>query len=99
MMNQPQLSKITYLASVFTLHGEEAEAAFEHSLDELTSDSFKSFILKNKEVLLIKGLDNFSAADKESMISELKIFSDAGAKEIIDWLEGQYNVGTECLTD
>lgn len=99
MMNQPQLSKITYLASVFTLHGEEAEAAFEHSLDELTSDSFKAFILKNKEALLTKGLDNFSAADKESMISELKIFSDAGAKEIIDWLEGQYNVGTECLTD
>lgn len=99
MMNQPQLSKITYLASVFTLNGEEPSVALEHSLEELVSDGFKTFILKNKETLLTKGLDNFSQDEKASLLSELKLFPDAGAKEIIDWLEGQYNVGTECLTD
>lgn len=99
MMNQPQLSKITYLASVFTLHGEESNFAFEHALDELVSDSFKTFVLKHKDQFLTKGLDNFTAEEKATLISELKSFHDAGAKEIIDWLEGQYNVGSECLTD
>lgn len=99
MMNQPQLSKLTYLASVFTLHGEEANAAFEHALDELVSHSFKEFILKNKDVFLTKGLDNFTSEEKGAYAAELKTFPDAGAKEILDWLEGQYNVGSECLTD
>jgi hyaluronoglucosaminidase len=99
MMNQPQLSKITYLASVFTLHGETAEDAFEHALDELASHSFKDFIKTRKESLLTKGLDNFSQDEKNQMIDELRKLPDAGAKEIIDWLEGQYNVGSECLTD
>jgi len=99
MMNQPQLSKITYLASVFTLHGEEPSEAFVHSLEELTTEPFKNFVLKNKDAFLTKGLDNFSQDEKECLLNELKNFSDAGAKEIIDWLEGQYNVGTECLTD
>lgn len=99
MMNQPQLSKLTYLASVFTLHGEEASSAFEHALEELVSDSFKKFILKNKETFLSKGLENFTDTEKENFLQQLKTFPDEGAREIADWLSGQYNVGSECLTD
>lgn len=99
MMNQPQLSKITYLASVFTLHGEEPSVAFEHSLEELTSPLFKEFVLKHKDTFLTKGLDNFSQEEKNQLVGELSSFPDLGAKEISDWLSGQYNVGSECLTD
>jgi hyaluronoglucosaminidase len=99
MMNQPQLSKITFLAAVFTLHGEGPDEALEHSLNELTTLPFKTFILKMKESLQTKGLDHFTDEEKRSLINELRLFSDFAAIEIINWLEGQYNVGTECLTD
>ncbi len=33
------------------------------------------------------------------MIRDLGGFKDASAKELIDWLNGKYIVGNECLTD
>jgi hypothetical protein len=100
MMNQPELSKITFLASLKVLRDEQMpEKAFEDSLRELCSPDFSDFVLIHRRSFLEKGLDILSAEEKQKLLSELKNFSDPAAREIEDWLKGAYIVGSECLTD
>ncbi len=99
LMNQAQLSKIVYLASKYVLEGHESDTSFERALTELCSKDFKSFILTNRELFLSVGLDNISADDKQRLLQQLTNMNDQGAKEIKDWLEDKYLVGSECLTD
>jgi hypothetical protein len=37
--------------------------------------------------------------EKKNLVIELATLPDFAAKEIIDWLNGLYVVGSECLTD
>lgn len=100
MMNQPELSKLTYLSSLYVLrNGEDSQRAFINSYKELCTPQFARFLESHKETLLKTGLDNISQDQKEFLIGELQECSDAAAKEVIDWLSGSYNVGSECLTD
>jgi hyaluronoglucosaminidase len=99
MMNQPQLSKILYLASIKVLKSQSPEIAFENALVELCSEGFKAFILDNKDKLLTIGLDVLTESEKDILVTQLTSFSDPGALEVIQWLKGDYNVGSECLTD
>lgn len=100
MMNQPELSKYVYYSSRLVLiEGLSPDEALQRALVELCSPDFAEFLMKNKEQFLEVGLDNLGDDEKYSYIQELRRFSDKGALEIIDWLEGRYNVGTECLTD
>jgi hyaluronoglucosaminidase len=100
MMNQPEISKITYLSSLFVLNDEKnPHEAFNSALEELCSDEFSRFLKGNREVFLTTGLDNIPPHDKKTFIDELLTFPDEAAKEVIDWLSGNFNVGTECLTD
>ncbi len=100
MMNQPELSKYVFLASKYVLvDGIEADIAFEKALTKLCSPELKNFILSHKQDFLEKGLDNISEDVKQAYINELELMSDKGALEIKDWLQGNYIVGSECLTD
>lgn len=100
MMNQPELSKITFLASVKVLRDHETpEKAFEESLKELCSPAFAEFIRNHRLAYLQKGLDVLTAPEKEEQLQELKLLPDPGAREIEAWLKGEYIVGSECLTD
>ena len=99
LMNQPELSKILFLSSKLVLSGEAPELAFENALTTLCSESFKSFILRNCETFLNKGLDNLSIEERSLWVEELEKFPDAPAREVIDWLSDKYTVGSECLTD
>ncbi|WP_408098035.1 beta-N-acetylglucosaminidase domain-containing protein [Peredibacter sp. HCB2-198] len=99
MMNQPELSKITYLASMYVLEGEEAERAFEKAVREICSQEFSEFILKHRMDFLEKGLDVLTEELKQEHIQKLSTLKDPGALEIKEWLQGKYIVGSECLTD
>lgn len=99
LMNQPELSKIVYLSSLYALKGIEVDEAYEKALSELCSPALKAFILKNKEVLLHTGLDNISPEQKDLLKKELSGDLSRASREIISWLNGEYNVGSECLTD
>jgi hypothetical protein len=100
MMNQPELSKITFLASLKVLRDQLApEAAFAESLKELCSPEFSRFVRAHGSDFLEKGLDVLTAEQKEQHLKELSRFRDAGAREIEAWLRGEYIVGSECLTD
>jgi hypothetical protein len=48
---------------------------------------------------LESGLDKIEEKLREELLKELETMEDAAAREISDWLEGKYIVGSECLTD
>lgn len=100
LMNQPQLSKVLFLASIEVLkNNTDSNQAFERALSELCSAEFKQFILQHRDRFLNQGLDAFSPVERESWMQDLKQMSDPGAQEMMDWLNGKYMVGSECLTD
>lgn len=100
LMNQAELSKILFLSSFLVLKdGIEPEVAYERALGELCSEALKNLILVNHDVFLTSGLDNISADHKRKLLQELSGLADSAAREIEDWLEGKYIVGSECLTD
>jgi hypothetical protein len=100
MMNEPELSKITFLSSLKVLRDHQSsETAFEEALNELCSPEFAQFLRENRARFLEKGLDNLSAEEKSLDLTTLSQFPDAGAREIEAWLRGEYIVGNECLTD
>lgn len=99
MMNQPELSKLVFLSSIYVLKGEDPERAFDEALSALCSSSFKNFLIQHRSEFLDKGLDVLDQDTKEKYCVELSSMPDLGAREIIDWLKGNYIVGTECLTD
>lgn len=99
MMNQAELSKITFLASKYVLQGSQHDEAFEKALEKLCSPALREFILTHRLEFLDKGLDNIDEEAKTLYQKELNVMSDPAAREISDWLAGKFIVGTECLTD
>jgi len=98
MMNQPELSKIVYLSSVFVLEdGIAPAAAFERAVAESCSPALASFLRHHGQSFLEQGLDKLD--DKEGLITQLDGVDDPAADEIRTWLRGGYVVGPECLTD
>lgn len=99
LMNQPELSKILFLSSKYALTILDSESAYRQALSDLCSVEFKNFMLEKGQLFLEKGLDFISPEDRAIYISELNLFSDRAALEVIAWLEDKYIVGSECLTD
>jgi hyaluronoglucosaminidase len=100
LMNQPYLSKILYLSTVISLSEKIGpEEAFEKSCRTLCSEMLASFIIKNRVKFFEVGLDKISFDEKESFKIFLASENSEFAQELVDWLNGEYIVGPECLTD
>jgi hypothetical protein len=99
-MSQSYLSQITYLSSLWAMTKKLApEVAFEKSCQELCSHDLAEFILKNRLTFLETGLDKITIEQKKCFLSDLDHDSSPIALEIKSWLNGDYIVGPECLTD
>ncbi len=100
MMNQPELSKITFLASKKVLIDHlSPETAFDESVTQLCSPGLADFIFFHRLDFLEKGLDGLTSERKNELLKVLGSFPDSCAREIEAWLKGSYIVGSECLTD
>lgn len=100
MMNQPELSKIVFLASKYVLLDKaDPEVAYEKALEQLVSPRLANFILQHQKLFLEEGLDKIADDHKARLLQELSKFYEPAANEIADWLKGVYLVGSECLTD
>jgi len=100
MMNQPQLSKILFLASRLVLEKNlPADVAFEQAIEQSCSPVFASFLREHSSTFLEKGLDQISEERKQQLVVTLATIPDAAAIEVKSWLSGAYVVGSECLTD
>jgi len=99
MMNQIELSKITFLATVKTIQGLSPELAFREALLHECPLDLAEFILQYETDFNQEGLDKISQDKNEKMITFLSQARHPVAVEILDWLNGKYTVGSECLTD
>ncbi len=100
MMNQPELSKITFLASIKVLREHSSPArAFEEAINELCTADFGKFLSLNRKIFLERGLDQLKPEEKDGFLNILQPMPDPAAREIEEWLKGTYIVGSECLTD
>lgn len=99
MLNQPELSKILFLSSKFVFDGKDPAHALDLAVETLCSKDFGAFLKSHKDLFLNIGLDSIPEGDKEGLKNSLKEFPDLPAREVSDWLNGVYLVGSECLTD
>lgn len=100
LMNQPYLSQLLFLSSIKVMeHQMEPAAAFNQSCHELLTPEFAKFIIDNRVIFLEDGLDKLSQDEKNSLLGKLTNHPEPMAREICDWLKGEYLVGPECLTD
>jgi hyaluronoglucosaminidase len=100
MMNQPQLSKIVFLASKLVLDGSHTpDEGLDEAIKLLCSPKFAASLKFHRLTFLEKGLDQMSEFEKKTWRDEFSPYMDASAQEIVDWLDGKYLVGSECLTD
>ncbi len=100
MMNQPQLSKILFLASRLVLENDlSPENAFDQAIEKSCTPAFAAFLHEHAILFLDKGLDQISEENKQLLLVTLATMTDAGAVEVKSWLSGVYVVGSECLTD
>lgn len=100
LMNQPYLSQILYLSSLWgTSKNLSPEHAFYESCHELCSSELADLIILNRKIFLEDGLDKMTAEKKEDLIRLLESDLTPVSCEIKSWLRGEYLVGPECLTD
>ena len=100
LMNQPYLSQIVYLSSLWVLNKNlSPDEAFEASCRELCSPGLAAFIIENRKLFLESGLDKITSDEKHSLLIQLNQEASPVAIEIKAWLKGEYLVGPECLTD
>ena len=99
LMNQAHLSALVYLASIQVLQSNvDPNEALNSALTHFSNEEFKSLVLANKQDFLETGLDQI-AGNLKSSLSQYQRNRYPMASEIFDWLDGKYNVGSECLTD
>lgn len=100
LMNQPYLSQILYLSSIWVITKKiSPERAFYESCHELCSSKLADFIIANRTLFLEIGLDKMAPEQKEDLIHSLDADNSSVSCEIKSWLKGEYLVGPECLTD
>lgn len=98
-MNQPHLTQLMLLAAKKAT-AMPAEAAYDAALREMLSPALCALVTQHADAFLNHGLDAMSDAEKQSLIAQLRsCASEPVAQDIIDWLDGKYLVGAECLTD
>jgi hyaluronoglucosaminidase len=98
-MNQPELSKIVLLNGKRALDGDLLGENQLAASSGIYTPSFSEWLLAHRGELLFQGLDKLTAIKKQQMLADLRLFSDAAARELTSWLHGGYAVGMECLTD
>ncbi len=100
MMNQPQLSKILFLAARFVLERElSPQMAFDLAIEKTCTPAFAAFLREHATTFLEQGLEQISDEIKQQLLVTLATIPDAAATEVKSWLSGAYVVGSECLTD
>lgn len=99
-MNQSYHSKIVIGSSMLSLtNSQDPQENFKTAVQRLCPEKTADIILQHQELFLSQGLMNIPESTKAEIINYLKNEKDEPAIELIDWLNGKYDVGIECLTD
>ncbi len=97
LMNQSMVSEILFASSVPVLRdGENPSDSFQRELRKGVGEHL-NLINKHRTTFVDAGLDGLGEQLKKEIVSSL--VADGPLKEIVDWVNGKYLVGPECLTD
>jgi hyaluronoglucosaminidase len=100
-MNQAELSKVALVAAARTLQrGEPGAEAWRAALYGHCSPALAKLLEERAALFLHEGLDKIGEEDKAALRRSLAACADEPiARELHDYLNGAYTVGSECLTD
>ena len=99
LMNQPGLSEILFAASAkVLLEGQQPTPAFEAAVREIAGPELATAILESEMLFDEVGIDKMDEGARSALRQKLEKGGRFG-REAIDWLDGKYVVGAECLTD
>jgi hyaluronoglucosaminidase len=99
-MNQAALSQLVMLAARQAVLDRTApDFALAHAIQSFCPPELAAFVMEHKKEMLELGLDKLEAATKDEWRGKLKDWQHPVAKEIDQWLAGEFVVGAECLTD
>lgn len=97
LMNQPMVSEVLFASSVPVLRdGANPSDSFQQELSKAVGGHW-DLIEKHRTTFVDVGLDDMDDKLKNEIASSL--VADGSLKEIVDWINGKYLVGPECLTD
>lgn len=99
LMNQPYLSQVLFLSSIKVIHGANPRDGFEQSCSELMPNNLAQLIIFYRETFLNSGLLKLSEEEKQVIIEKFSKINHVISIEVVNWLNGHYIVGPECLTD
>lgn len=98
LMNQSSLSEVVFASSVDVLHNDTVpNASFYDAAQRLAGKGFVTSLKAFGDTFVTLGLDGIDLDRKQQILSTLN--ESRFSKDIIDWLNGKYLVGDECLTD
>ncbi len=101
-MNQAALSQLV-LQSLPTLYADggaySPEAAWEQGLAMLEDVAFARQLARDAGRFQDAGLDQLSAAERDRLAACYAAFDHPAAREVVQWLEGQYQFDPDCLTE
>jgi len=99
-MNPAALSQVVLLASrLAVLEREAPDFALAHAQQSICPPPLAAFLTQHRLEMLEIGLDKLEPLTKATWREELKAWQHPVAREIDQWLAGEYVVGAECLTD
>jgi hyaluronoglucosaminidase len=99
LMNQAQLSVLVFLASIGVLKQDlEPQVSLLSAIQKLTNSEFARNVIQSEQLFGKVGLDEIDTKARADLRRWLNSDNSFG-HEILEWLDGQYIVGSECLTD
>ena len=100
-MNQSELSKIPLLTISDMLNlgrKYDPEKSFNQAVINLYGESHVRFFSSIRTKLKERGLDQLTHEEKEKIISQVNSIGSRWAEELLDFIDGKYTVGNDCLT-
>ena len=97
-MNQPELSRIpaeTLVMNYAQKEGYRATQAFSDAAREILGPELAAKVTADLPVFQDAGLDGISPNQKDALLSDYRRFDHPAAREIANWLQGQYVVTAE----
>lgn len=99
-MNQMELSRLMLASTArVLLKGKSPDQAFLEGIRAESSPALAKILEENAELFLKVGLDAMGEAAKAKILQEIISVKEPLASELASWLQGEFTVGSECLTD
>ncbi|MCX6118096.1 MAG: beta-N-acetylglucosaminidase domain-containing protein [Proteobacteria bacterium] len=100
-MNEPESSKLalTLFMSGRAEMNFSADTLLKTIVESYCTPALSHWILQNQSWMIHEGLPSLPESRRQEASALLGDINDPLAREIVDWINGKFHVGSECLTD